>query len=146
MNGKSFLVKVASRLATYPVGQKLLGNHSISLCFRDKQVFAFNVEIQDGCQKWWENDFCKKSPVDSADTLCFKNFVEITLSRSVSGISGFLPLTQKFKMGSSNLFIKLEVSEFENYEKKALAYLVHLNYTINSNQLIKTGFIGAQNY
>ena len=31
--------------------------------------YAFYAEIQDGCQKWRENDFCEKSPVDSADTL-----------------------------------------------------------------------------
>ena len=24
----------------------------------------FNTEIQDGRQKWWENNFCEKSPVD----------------------------------------------------------------------------------
>ena len=40
--GKSFLVKVASRLATYPADQKFCRNRSISLCFRDKRVFAFN--------------------------------------------------------------------------------------------------------
>ena len=30
---------------------------TLSLRFRDKQVFAFNAEIQDGRQKWWENNF-----------------------------------------------------------------------------------------
>ena len=44
--------------------------------------FAFYTEIQDRCQKWQENDFCKKSPADSADTLRVKNFVEIALSHS----------------------------------------------------------------
>ena len=62
------------------MGQKFDRNHSISHCFQDKCIFAIYSEIQDGHQKWWENDFCKKSPVNSADTLC-----EITLSRSVSG-------------------------------------------------------------
>ena len=28
--------------------------------------FAFNTEIQDGRQKWWENNFWEKSPIDSA--------------------------------------------------------------------------------
>ena len=36
-------------------------------------------------------------PVDSADTLRVKNFVEIALSRSVSEINTFLYFTQKFK-------------------------------------------------
>ena len=36
-------------------------------------------------QKWRENDvWMLKSPVDSANTLGVKNFVEIALSRSVS--------------------------------------------------------------
>ena len=29
--------------------------------------FAFYAEIQDGRQKWWENDFCEMSPVDFAN-------------------------------------------------------------------------------
>ena len=33
--------------------------------------------------------FWEKLPVDSADTLCMKNFVEILLSRSVSEINVF---------------------------------------------------------
>ena len=41
----------------YPVGQKFRRNRSILLRFRDKLVFAFNAEIQDGRQKWRENDF-----------------------------------------------------------------------------------------
>ena len=62
----------------------------------------FNAEIQDGRPKWQENDFWEKSAVDSAATLRVKNFVEITLFRSVSEISGFLRLTQKFKMAAKN--------------------------------------------
>ena len=57
---------------------------------RDKRAFAFYAEIQDGRQKWRENDFCEKSPVDSANTLWVKHFVEIALSRSVSEINAFL--------------------------------------------------------
>ena len=52
-------------------------------------VFAFKAEIQDGRQKWRENNFCKKLPTDSADTLRIKNFVKIALSRSVSEICVF---------------------------------------------------------
>ena len=44
----------------------------------------FNTEIQDGYQEWRENDFCKKSPVDSADIVWVKNFIEIALSRVFS--------------------------------------------------------------
>ena len=39
-------------------------------------------------------------PVDSADTLWVKIFVEIALSRSVSEINAFLRLTQKIKMAA----------------------------------------------
>ena len=62
----------------------------------------FNTEIQDGCQKWQENDFREKSAVDSADTLRLKNFFKIPVSRFVSEISGFLRLTQKFKMAAKS--------------------------------------------
>ena len=55
--GKTVFGKVASRLWTYPVGQIFRRNRSISLRFRDKRVFAFYTEIQDGHQKWRENDF-----------------------------------------------------------------------------------------
>ena len=82
--GKTFLRKVASRLRSYPSGQKFRRTRSISLHFWNKRVFAFNSEIQDGSQKWQENNICEKLPVDSADTLYFKIFVKIALSRSVS--------------------------------------------------------------
>ena len=73
---KRFLQKLASRLCRYPVGPKFRQNCSSSLCFRDKCVFAFYTEIQDGRQKWGGNNFWRKSPVDSADTLQVKTFVE----------------------------------------------------------------------
>ena len=98
MTGEKILRKVTSKLCRYPVGQKFCGNRSILLHFQDKQVFAFNAEIQDGRQKWRKNNFSEKSPVDSADTLWVKNFVEIALPCSVSEINAFLHLTQKFKM------------------------------------------------
>ena len=72
--GKPFLTKVASRVCIYPGGQKFCRNRSISLRFRDKRVFAFYAEIQDGHQKWRENNFCEKLPVHSTDTLWVKNF------------------------------------------------------------------------
>ena len=57
-----FWQKVASRLYRYPVSQKFRQNHSISLCFRDKRFFAFYAEIQDGRQKWRENNFDDLAP------------------------------------------------------------------------------------
>ena len=66
--GKQFLRKFTSRLCRYPVDQKFCRNRSILLRFQDKHVFAFNAEIQDGRQKWQENNFCEKSPVDPTDT------------------------------------------------------------------------------
>ena len=50
----------------------------------------FTAEIQDGRQKWRENNFWEKSPIDSTNTLWVKNFVEIALSHSVSEINAFL--------------------------------------------------------
>ena len=80
---------------------KFRQNRSISLCFQDKQVFTFNTEIQDGRQKWWENNFCKKSSVESADTLWDKNFFEIAFIAEISR------LTQKFKMvAKKTIFMK----------------------------------------
>ena len=83
MADKRFLQKVASRLHRHPVGQNFHQKRSTSLRYRDKRVFAFNAEIQDGRQKWRENDVYEKLPVDSADTLWVKIFVEIALSCSV---------------------------------------------------------------
>ena len=100
--GKQFLRKIASRLCKYPAGQKFCRNRSISLRFRDKCVFAFKAEIQDGRQKWRENDFWEKLPVDSADTLWVKNSVEIALSCSISEINVFLRFMQKFKMAAKS--------------------------------------------
>ena len=39
--------------------------------------FAFYTKIQDGCQKGRENDFCEKSPVDTADTLWSKILLKL---------------------------------------------------------------------
>ena len=47
-----------------------------------------------------ENNFCETLPVDSADTLRIKNFIEIALARSISEINAFLSFTQKFKMAA----------------------------------------------
>ena len=72
--GKRFLGKVTSRLCRYPVGEKFRRNRSISHGLRDKHVFAFYEENQDGHPKWRENDFWEKSPVDPAYTPQIKIF------------------------------------------------------------------------
>ena len=43
-----------------------------------------------------------KSPVESADGLWVKNFIEIVLSRTVSKINTILHFTQRFKMATKN--------------------------------------------
>ena len=73
--GKTIFGKVARRLQI-PCGSKI----------------SSKSETQDGRQKWWENNFCENSPVDSAKTLWVKNFVEIALCRSVSEINAFSAL------------------------------------------------------
>ena len=93
MVGKQFLGKVANRLRINPVGQTFCRNRSIWFCYRDKWVFVFYVEIQDGYQNWRKNDFGDNSPVVSAETLWVKKFVEIAVSRTISEINAFLYFT-----------------------------------------------------
>ena len=64
--------------------------------------FAFYAEIQDDHQKIAESDFCKMSPVHSADTLRVQNFVEIALSHTISEINTLLRLMQKCKMAAKS--------------------------------------------
>ena len=94
MAGKRFLGKPASRISKYPMSKKICQNRSISHRFQDKYVFVFYTQIQDGCKKWRENNFWEKSPVDSAVTLWVKNFVEITLSCTVSKIHAVFALVK----------------------------------------------------
>ena len=75
--------------------QGFIGDYVFFLC-------VFYTEIQDSCQRWRENDFWEKSPVDSAETLWVKNFVQIVLSRTVIEINTFLPFMKKFKMAAKN--------------------------------------------
>ena len=53
--------------------------------FRDKCIFAFYVEIQNGHQKWRENNFWPKLAAESADTLL------------VVGIPTLSPLSPEYK-------------------------------------------------
>ena len=61
-----------------------------------------DTEILDDRQKWRGKDFWEKLPVDSADTLWIKNFVEMALSHTVFEIKAFLRFTQKFKIAAKN--------------------------------------------
>ena len=84
---------------------------------------VFYAEIQNGHQKWRENNFWEKSPADSADNLQVKNLLEIALSRSISEINGFLRFTQKFKMatksvGENNFCEKTPVDSADTLQKK----------------------------
>ena len=90
MAGKSCRKTIFGKSRQYTaetVSQKFGRNSSFLLRFRNKRVFAFYAEIQDGRQKWRENDFWEKSPVESTNTLWVKNFVKIALSCSVSEIN-----------------------------------------------------------
>ena len=77
------------RLCRHPKSQKFCRKHLISHHFRDKCIFEFYAEIQDGRQKWWENDFSGKKAAHSANAPGVKNLVEIALSPKVSEINAF---------------------------------------------------------
>ena len=73
----------------------------------ERCVFACYAEIQDGRQKWRENDFCDNLPVNSAHTLYIKTFVEIALARSVSEINAFFTEIQDgHQKWRENKFVK----------------------------------------
>ena len=60
---------------------------ALSCTVSEINVFSSSyTEIQDGRQNMRENDVWQKVADDSADTLQIKNFVEITLSYTVSEI------------------------------------------------------------
>ena len=80
------------------MGQKFRRNRSISHGFQD--FFQGIFVLCNFCEKF-ENS--EKPPVDSADTLGVKNFVEIAMSHSISEINGFLRFTQKFKMAAERV-------------------------------------------
>ena len=75
----------------------------VSICAKvhgvvNKYVFfvcVFYTEIQDGHQKWQENDFEVKSPVDPEDTLQVKHFVEITQNFKMAAKNGGLTILGK---------------------------------------------------
>ena len=115
--------KVASGPSRYPFSQKFRQNRSSSLGFRDKCIFTSCAEIQDGRQKWRENDFCENFPVDYADTLRVKNFVNIALSHTISQINAFYAVIHN---GRQNRFLEKVTSRLSRYpasQKKLLKSL-----------------------
>ena len=64
--------------------------------FRDKLIFVFYTEIQDGRQKWRKNNLGEKLPAD-----CGYPGVK-NLSCTVYEVKAFLCFTQKFKMAARN--------------------------------------------
>ena len=66
---KTIFGKTRQQTCRYPAGQKFQQNRSISHRYRNKCVFAFYAEIQDGRQIWWEIYFWGNSRIDSVDTL-----------------------------------------------------------------------------
>ena len=60
----------------------------------------FYAEIQDGRQKWWENDFCAKTPIEYAGTLRVKNFVEKFLACFISKINTFYAKIQDGRLAA----------------------------------------------
>ena len=108
-------------------GKKFRPNCCISHRFPDKCVFTLYAEIQDGRQKWQENDFGENSPVDSRDTLALKNFKEIALSRTVFEIFTLFYFPLKSKMAA----ISCENLNFSLFNKTPLYYPVGQKFTQN---------------
>ena len=69
MMKKEFLAKSATSLCIYPVCQIFFKIALSSTVFQDKCILAFNAEIQDGHQKWLENNIWQNLADASADTL-----------------------------------------------------------------------------
>ena len=80
---------------TFSISTNIQGG-SQNLVLKINAFFHF-THIQDSRQKWRESDFCEKPPVDSADNLQVRNFVETTLSRTVCQINVFCILRQKWQ-------------------------------------------------
>ena len=63
---RAIFVKCRQYTLQIPSGLNISSKSLYLERFQDKCDFAFYAEIQDGCQKWRESDFCFKSPVGSA--------------------------------------------------------------------------------
>ena len=57
--GKVTLAKFRQYTLQIPCGSKMLSK-SLSHRFQDECTFALYAEIQEGCQKWRESNFCEK--------------------------------------------------------------------------------------
>ena len=83
--GKTIFGKICQQTLRRVCGSKISSKSLyLTRLSRYMRFCIFYAEIQDGCQKWWENNFWEKTLVDYIDTLRVKNFVEITLSCTVS--------------------------------------------------------------
>ena len=60
MAGKQFSAKSGKCLSGCPEGIKIRRNHSLLRHFQDKYIFVSYAEIQNGRQKWCQNNFWKK--------------------------------------------------------------------------------------
>ena len=101
MAGKQFLGKVTSRLCIYPLGKNL---HKIALSHTVIEINTFlhlTQKFRMAAKNGGKNNVLGKWPVDFADILWVKNFVEITRSHTVIEINVFLHLTQKFRKNYS---------------------------------------------
>ena len=96
MAGKRFWQKIPVDFAHTLQVKKLV---EITLTHSVSEINMFYAKIQDGCQKWQENDFCENSPVESAHTVWFKNLVEISLASSVSEINPFFAFYAEIQDG-----------------------------------------------
>ena len=83
-----------------PCRSKISSKSLISHHFRDKRIFAFYTEIQDGRQKWQENHFGQKVADKSTHTLWVLNFVEIALSLTVFEINDIFHFCQNSRWQS----------------------------------------------
>ena len=68
-----------------------MGQIALSHNISEKNVvfFSFYTQIQDGRQKWQENNFWEKCADDSADTLGVKYVTKTAVCRTVSEINSF---------------------------------------------------------
>ena len=97
-------------------------------------LFAFYAEIQNGHQKWQENDFWEKSPVDSADTMRVKDFIEIALSRfdfRDKEVFAFNAEIQDGRQKSDTLWVKNFV------ENSFILLLLEINMVLSLTQKFK---------
>ena len=100
MAAKSGGKKIARKSPVYFADTLWVKNFiKIALSRTVSKINVFFAKIQDGRQKWQENNFREKSPVDSAHTMWVKIFIEIALSADRSKyVYAFLAKMQKFRV------------------------------------------------